>query len=33
MMEFCKEHNLKVIDRFDFLQGHFEKFQGEYDIR
>ena len=33
MLDFCKEHNLNVIDHFDFLQGHFEKFQGEYDIR
>lgn len=33
MMQFCEEHHLHVIDRFDFLQGHIEKFQGEYDIR
>ena len=33
LLDFCKDNNLNVIDHFDFLQGHFEKFQGEYDIR
>ena len=33
MIRFANEHHLKLIDEFEFLQGNFEKFQGEYDIR
>lgn len=33
MMKFAQEHELHVIDHFEFLQGDFEKYQAEYDIR
>lgn len=33
MVKFAKDHELHIIDHFEFLQGDFEKFQAEYDIR
>lgn len=33
LLNFAEEHNLNLIDHFEFLQGNFERFQGEYDIR
>lgn len=33
MMKFAKDHHLHVIDHFEFLQGNFDKYQAEYDIR
>ncbi|WP_050635919.1 histidinol-phosphatase [Candidatus Stoquefichus sp. SB1] len=33
MMKFAQDHELNVIDHFEFLQGNFEKYQAEYDIR
>ena len=33
MMKFADDHHLHVIDHFEFLQGNFDKYQAEYDIR
>lgn len=33
MMKFAKEHQLHVVDHFEFLKGDFDRFQAEYDIR
>lgn len=33
MIKFARDHHLKLIDHFEFLQGNINEFQGEYDIR
>lgn len=33
MIQFAKDHHLNLIDHFEFLQGDFNKFQSEYDVR
>lgn len=33
LLDYANKHDLNLVDHFTFLQGDFNKFQGEYDIR